>query len=87
MQKSCSKCSESAEFSVVALVSTVGVSGRLQKTSPAVLFCDACLREMADGLCSGPLSDAVNTAYAALAGRLALRMALPDGANHRTGTL
>lgn len=87
MQKSCSNCSAPAEFSVVAVVSTVGVSGRLQKTSPAVLFCDACLGEMADRLCSPPLSDAVNTAYTALAGLLVERMASQDGANHRPGNI
>jgi len=44
MQKLCSNCSEPAQFSVVAIISSVGVSGRLQKSSPAVLLCDDCLR-------------------------------------------
>jgi hypothetical protein len=75
MQKSCSNCSKPAEFSLVAIVSTVGVSGRLQKASPAVLFCDACLRELGDRLCSDPFSNAVNNAYTAVAGQLRGRAA------------
>ena len=75
MQKSCSNCSESARFSLVAIVSTGGVCGRLQKASPAVLFCDACLRELGDRLCSDPFSTAVNNAYTAVAGQLRERVA------------
>ena len=74
MQKLCSNCSAPAEYSIVAVVSTVGVTGRLQKTSPAVLFCDACLRELADHLCSPPFENAVNMAYTTLAGRLRERV-------------
>jgi hypothetical protein len=87
MQKSCSNCSEPARFSVVAVISTVGVSGRLQKSSPAVLFCDACLRELGDRLCSDPLSSAVNSAYTAVEGQLRGRTASQDGVNHRSATL
>lgn len=81
MQKSCSNCSEPAQFSVVAVISTVGVSGRLQKTSPAVLFCDACLKELGDRLCSDQFSNAVNSAYTAVEGRLRERAASQDGVN------
>ena len=70
MQKSCSNCSAPAGFSVVAIISTVGVGGRLQKASPAVLFCDACLKELSERLCSDTLSNAVNSAYTDVEGRL-----------------
>jgi len=70
MQKSCSNCSESACFSLVAIISTVGVSGRVQKSSPAVLFCDDCLRELRERLCSDKLQEAVNSAYTELNQRL-----------------
>ena len=33
MQKSCSNCQAPAEYSIVAVVSTVGVVGRLQKAN------------------------------------------------------
>src|SRR5215467_6302370 len=42
MQKICRKCSGPAQFSVISVISTVGVSGRLQQSSPAVLFCNDC---------------------------------------------
>jgi hypothetical protein len=82
MQKSCSNCSAPAEYSIVAVVSTVGVAGRLQKTSPAVLFCNACLGDLADRLCSPPFANAVNTAYTTLADRLCKRV-LPQIAANR----
>jgi len=87
MQKSCSNCSAPAEFSVVAVVSTVGISGRLQKTSPVVLFCHACLQELADRLCSPRLSDAVNTAYTALAAQLRGRAGSENGTNDGPATI
>jgi hypothetical protein len=87
MQKLCSNCSAPAQFSVVAVISTVGVSGRLQKASSAVLFCDACVKELGDGLGSGPLSNAVNSAYTAVEGRLRGRAASPDDGNHGSATL
>jgi hypothetical protein len=82
MQKSCSNCSEPAGFSVVTIISTVGVSGRLQKTSPVVLFCDACLRELGDRLCSDSFSNAVNSALTAVQRRLRGRAASQDGVDH-----
>ena len=66
MQKLCSNCSEPAQFSVVAIISSVGVSGRLQKSSPAVLFCDDCLRKLSEHLHSSALRKAVNSAYTTL---------------------
>lgn len=70
MQKLCSKCSGPARFSVVVIVSTVGVSHRLQQSSQAVLFCDDCLRELSGRLCSDAFSNAVNNAYTTLNERL-----------------
>lgn len=66
--KKCSCCSRPALYSVVVVVSSVGCSPRVQKCSPAVLFCDGCLR----GLCNDEhcsvtgLRGAVNSAYTAL---------------------
>ena len=66
MEKSCSNCAAAAQYSAVVIISTVGVKERVQKSSAAVLFCDACLREFNDLLCSGDLQKAVNSAYTAL---------------------
>jgi hypothetical protein len=66
MHKLCSKCSQPAQFSGVAIISTIGLSARLQKSSPAVLFCDDCLRELCDRLCSKEFCEAVNSAYTTL---------------------
>lgn len=73
MQKSCSNCSQPAQFSLVAIVSSVGVSGRLQKSSPAVLFCNDCLQELCERLCSNAVCEAVNSAYTTLNERLRVR--------------
>ena len=70
MQKLCSNCSQPAQFSVVAIVSTVGVSKRLQQSSPAVLLCDACIQKSSDRLYSSILRKAVNNAYTELKERL-----------------
>jgi len=70
MLKLCSNCSQLAQFSLNAIVSTVGVSARLQKSSQAVLFCNDCLQKLCDRLQSSALRKAVNNAYATLNGRL-----------------
>jgi hypothetical protein len=74
MQKTCSNCSQAAQFSLVAIISSVGVSGRLQKSCPAVLFCDSCLQELCELLCSDELYRSVNSALTALNERLRERM-------------
>jgi hypothetical protein len=61
--KKCSNCGRAGVFSIVAIISTVGITKRLQKSSAAVPFCDACLQELIDRLSSEPLSDRVNNAY------------------------
>ena len=70
MQKLCSNCSGPAQFSVIAVISTIGVSGRLQQSSTAVLFCNDCLRELCGRLGSDAFSNAVNNAYTTLDARL-----------------
>lgn len=70
MQKVCRNCSGPAQFSIIAIVSSIGVSGRMQKSSRAVLFCDDCLRELCVCLPSDAFCDAVNNAYTTLNDRL-----------------
>ena len=70
MQKICSICSQPAQFSVNAIISTVGVSKRQQQCSTAVLFCDACMQELSDRLHINVLRKLVNNAYTKLCERL-----------------
>ena len=70
MQKMCNSCSKPAQFSVVAIISTIGLSERVQKSSRAVLFCDSCLQKANDRLHSSALRKAVNSAYTTLISRL-----------------
>ena len=74
MQKTCSNCSAAAQFSLIAIISSVGVSGRLQKSSPAVLFCNSCLEEVCERLCSHELCRSVSGALTALNQRLRERL-------------
>jgi hypothetical protein len=69
MQKLCSNCTQMAEYSLVFVFSSVGTSPRFQKCSPAVSFCDDCLRELCDCFCTNDLRTAVNSAYTALSQR------------------
>ena len=66
MRKSCSNCRQPVEYSLVVILSSVGVSPRLQKSSVAVSFCDDCLQELSERLCSDMLRKAVNNAYTEL---------------------
>lgn len=70
-----SNCGKPAVFSLVAIISTLGITKRLQQSSPAVSFCDPCLRELCDRLCSDALSDGVNNAYTSVNLRLRERVA------------
>ena len=67
-QKSCSNCSQLAQFSIVVVLSSVGISPRVQKFSHAVASCSDCLRELCETehLCSAELRNAVNSALTAL---------------------
>jgi hypothetical protein len=66
MQNACSNCAEIVQYSVVVMISRVGVSPRVQKSWPSVLFCNACLRQLCRCLYSRAFYDAVNEAYTAL---------------------
>jgi len=77
MQKLCSMCSQTAQFSINVIVSTVGVSHRLQQSSSAVLFCDACIQKSSDRLHSRSVQKAVNNAYTTLKERLRERLTAP----------
>lgn len=79
MQKLCSNCSEMAEYSLMLVVSSVGNTPRLQKCSRVVLFCDACLAELSESLCTDELRTAVNKAYTALNQRSRTPSIRPEG--------
>lgn len=66
MQKSCSNCSETIQYSIVVTISTVGISPRIQKYSTAVPFCECCFSELSERLCSDKLREAVNNALTEL---------------------
>lgn len=66
MDKSCSNCKEKAQYSIVVMISSVGVSPRVQQSSAAVLFCASCFRELSERLCSDKLREAVNNALTEL---------------------
>jgi hypothetical protein len=70
MQKICSNCAEAVQYSIVVMISTVGVSPRAQQSSPAILFCEHCFRELSESLCSDKLCAAVNSALTELNERL-----------------
>jgi hypothetical protein len=68
MLKLCSCCSRPAQYSLGCVLSSVGISQRVQKRSRVVLFCDDCLRELCDSEHWGTeeLRNAVNSAYTTL---------------------
>jgi hypothetical protein len=81
MQKVCSNCLQPAECSIVVILSTVGVSPRLQKSSAAALFCYGCFEKLFDSLGSDALRTAVNKAYTHQKGLLRERL----NASEQTG--
>ena len=83
--KNCSNCGRPAVFSLNAIISTLGISKRLQEVSSSVPFCDPCLHELCGRLCSEPLSDGVNNAYTRLNLRLRERIAMSDNTNNPVG--
>ena len=64
--KNCSNCLATAEFSLIVIISTLGVRRRPQKSSKAVLFCGDCLQELCDRQCSETLQKSVNNALTSL---------------------
>jgi hypothetical protein len=77
MVRVCSNCQESVQYSIVVIMSTVGVSPRIQSYSTAVLFCERCFSELSDRLCSDKLRAAVNTALTELNERMRDREGVP----------
>jgi hypothetical protein len=75
MLKKCSCCNRPANYSLVCVISTVGVPRRPQQCSRAVLFCASCLQKRlkSEHFSSSELRDAVNNAYTALCERLSKR--------------
>ncbi len=65
MLKSCSCCPQPAQYSLVFVLSTIGVSPRRQKCSKAVLFCADCAAQLckAEHWMTVELREAVNSAY------------------------
>jgi len=82
--RECNNCGRAGLFSIVVIISTVGITKRLQKSSATVLFCDACLQELIDRLSSEPLSDRVNNAYTWVNLRLRERIAMSKP-SHESG--
>jgi hypothetical protein len=70
MQKVCSSCSGPVQYSIVIVISSVGVSPRVQRYSAAVLFCERCFREVNERLGSDQLRKSVNSVLTELNERL-----------------
>lgn len=62
----CSCCGQSAQYSVASVISTRGVRPRRQQCSPAVVFCESCIRELCDVAVSPLMQDALKSAYTAI---------------------
>jgi hypothetical protein len=48
MAKLCSGCSRPAEYSLAVVLSTLGISKRMQRCSPVVLFCKGCIHALCE---------------------------------------
>lgn len=72
MVKVCSCCGRAAEFSLVMVISSVGISKRVQQCSGVVLFCDPCLQNRLAGghWGSDKMRECVNNAYTQINRRL-----------------
>ena len=72
-QKLCSRCSRPAQWSFLCMISSVGASPRLQKSTHVVLFCDACFEQLCENEHWGTdeLREAVNRALTAINQRTA----------------
>ena len=66
--KACHRCSQPAQYSLVVIVSTLGVSPRLQGCSVAILLCADCALTLHETERCGTseLHDAVNSAFTKL---------------------
>jgi hypothetical protein len=67
-QKLCSRCSRPAQWSFLCMISSVGASPRLQKSTRTVLFCDDCFEQLckSEGWGTDELREAVNSALTAI---------------------
>ena len=62
----CSCCGQTAQYSVASVISTKGVRPRRQRCSPAVVFCETCIRELCDFAVSPLMQNALKSAYTAI---------------------
>ena len=69
--KQCRLCLAPARYSLAFVISTVGISPRLQQCSPVILLCDPCIHRLCQTstLASFELQDKLKRAYTAIAGR------------------
>jgi hypothetical protein len=75
--KRCLHCERPAEFSVCAVISTLGRPGRLQRCTASLRFCSLCLHRLCGGV-EGSLAiqvrEALQTALRALTGQLVSKL-------------
>ena len=80
MQKQCKQCAENANLSLLLMLSTVGVSKRVQARPAVILLCTdcltACLHELRESklLSKNALLEAVNNALTTVQTALRERM-------------
>lgn len=88
MTRLCNYCSRPAEFSIVTVVSSIGISKRLQKCSHALTLCDSCLQSLMkyDGARTRKLLQLVNNAYTDVSQRLSERSQAGQSTTQRDST-
>ena len=67
--KRCLHCESPAEYSVCAVISTLGLSGRRQKCTTSLPFCALCLQRLCadgEGGIARQIREALQTAFRAL---------------------
>ncbi len=92
MQKQCKQCAGNAELSLLLMLSTVGISKRVQAGPPVILLCTdcltACLHELRKSklLSTNALLEAVNSALTAVQIALQERMKSESDSKARSAT-
>jgi hypothetical protein len=68
MLKVCICCTRPAQYSLALVLSTVGISRRMQQCSKVMLFCDRCFQKLckSEHYASNELRERVNSVYTAL---------------------
>jgi hypothetical protein len=68
MLRVCICCSRPAQYSLALVLSTVGISRRMQQCSKVMLFCDLCIQKLCNSehYASHELRERVNSVYTAL---------------------